>query len=156
MKKIFIACPFIKYIEGNNFINDNFKKFTEDLYLLCSQYASEVFLALKREDYGENPMKSYSCAMDLEEAENADLVIAIPDDSMGVAVELGWVSAMQKTVILILNEKQTYTPLICNINQITPGQVIFYKEEENETLTYIKEVLEHYKKIMDGDEVRSE
>lgn len=151
MKKIFIACPFIKFIKGNNFISSNFKHFTEELYNLCAEYAPEVFLALKREEYGAKPLKAYSCSIDLKEAENADIVIAIPDDSMGVAVELGWMSAMNKTVILVLNKKQKYTPLVANINKITPGRVIFYENEERNSLPYIEEALKYYKKITDRD-----
>lgn len=154
MNKIFIACPFIKYINGTTFINSNFKQFTEELYDLCSNYASTVFLALKREDYGAKQLKSYSCLMDLEEAKNADLVIAIPDDSMGVAVELGWMSAMRKTIILVLNKNQSYTPLVYNINMITPGKVIFFEGEEKNSLQNLKETLDYYKKIMDGDEIK--
>ena len=151
MNKIFIACPFIKFINGTNFINDDFRKFTEDLYDLCLEYASEVFLALKREDYGAKPLQSYSCSMDLEEAKSADLVIAIPDDSMGVAVELGWMSAMGKNVILLLNKNQTYTPLVYNLNKITPGKVIFYEHEGKDIISNIKEVLEDYRNLIDGD-----
>lgn len=32
MNKIFIACPFIKYVDGTGFTNESYKKFTEDLY----------------------------------------------------------------------------------------------------------------------------
>ena len=156
MNKIFIACPFIKFINGTSFINNDFKQFTEKLYNLCSNYASKVFLALKREDYGAKQLKSYSCLMDLEEAKNTDLVIAIPDDSMGVAVELGWMSAMGKTIILVLNKNQSYTPLVSNINKITPGKVIFFEGEEKNSLHDIKEALDYYKKIMDGVEKKNE
>ena len=146
MKKIFIACPFIKFINGTNFINKDFQKFTEDLYDLCTEYASEVFLALKREEYGTKPLPNYSCSMDLEEAKSSDIVIAIPDDSMGVAVELGWMSAMGKTVILVLKKNQKYTPLITDIHKITSGKVIFYENDERSSLQDIKEALEYYKK----------
>lgn len=152
MKKIFIACPFIKFIKGTEFINNDFRCFTEELYDLCKQYASKVFLALKREEYGEKPLESYSCLMDFEEAQNSDLVIAIPDDSMGVAVELGWMSAMGKTIILVLDKHKSYTPLVYNINKITPGKVIWFEGKENNSLSNIKEILDYYKKIMDGDE----
>ena len=151
MNKRFIACPFIKFIKGTTFINNDFRQFTEDLYDLCSEYASEVFLALKREEYGTKPLYSYSCSMDLKEAESADLVIAIPDDSMGVAVELGWISAWGKTVILVLKKNQKYTPLVANIHKITPGKVIFYENEENSSLQDIRGALEYYNKLTDGD-----
>ncbi len=75
MKKIFIACPFIKFIDGTKFINENFKNFIEELYDLCGKYADTVFLALKREEYGAKPLKNYSCLMDFEEAKNADFIM---------------------------------------------------------------------------------
>lgn len=151
MNKIFIACPFIKFIKGTNFISDDFRRFTEKLYDLCTEYAHEVFLALKREEYGTKPLESYSCSMDLDEAKSADLVIAIPDDSMGVAVELGWMSAMGKTVVLVLKKNQIYTPLITDIHKITPGKVILYENEEKSLLADIRGALEYYKKLTDGD-----
>ena len=39
MKKIFIACPISKNIDGNKFINNDFKIFIEELYKLCQKYA---------------------------------------------------------------------------------------------------------------------
>ena len=48
MNKIFIACPFIKFINGTSFINNDFKQFTEKLYNLCSNYASKVFFSFKK------------------------------------------------------------------------------------------------------------
>lgn len=150
MNKIFIACPFIKYINEAGFSNSEFRKFTENVYDLCSNYASDVFLALKREEYGAKQLKKYSCKLDFDEAKNADLVVAFPDDSMGVAVELGWVSAMGKPVILLLNKKQIYTPLVYNIHKITSGKVIFFENDEDKTLKALKEVLDYYKMMMHG------
>ncbi len=150
MNKIFIACPFIKFIKGTSFINNDFREFTENLYNLCTEYASEVFLALKREEYGARPLPFYSCAMDLNEAKNSDLVIAIPDDSMGVAVELGWMSAMNKPIVLLLNKNQRYTSLVANIHKVTSGKVIFYENIEKSSLLDVRETLEYYKEIIEG------
>lgn len=142
MNKIFIACPFIKYINETIFTDDAFRHFTEVLFALCEQYAPEVFLALKREEYGNKPMLRYSCIMDLTEMKGADLVIAIPEDSMGVAVELGWASALGKPIILLLNKAQRYTPLVSNINKITAGRVIWYEDAQESALPAIKDALE--------------
>lgn len=152
MKKIFIACPFIKFIKGTNFTNEDFRYFIENLYNLCCKYADTVFLALKREEYGAKPLKDYSCLMDFVEAQNADFVIAIPDDSMGVAVELGWMSAMGKTMVVVLDKNQNYTPLVANINTITPGEVIFFENEAKNVLPDIENILNYYKILIDGDE----
>lgn len=125
MLKIFISCPFNKYIKDSVFVDKRIRRFTEELYNTCLEYANEVFLALKREDYGVKPLLSYSCAMDLDEMANSDLIIAIPEDSMGVAVELGWAIMLIKEIILVL-DKSCYDPYILDINTITKGAVVWY------------------------------
>ncbi len=142
MNKIFIACPFIKYVDGSGFTSASYKEFTEDLYELCLKYAPNVFLALKREEYGAKPIEFYSCKMDLDELINSDIIIAVPDDSMGVAVELGWASAHNKYIVLLLSEKQRYSALVKNITTITPGHVIWYKGDEKNVLPEIDRFLE--------------
>lgn len=151
MKKIFIACPFIKFVKGSEFTDKKFKKFTENLYDLCSKYADDVFLALKREDYGKKPLEHYTCSMDFDEVKKSDLIIAIPDDSMGVAVELGWMSALGKIIILVMEKNKGYTPLVKNINKITPGKVILFEKEEKEALNEIEETLKYYSKFIEGE-----
>jgi len=144
MKKIFIACPFIKYINGTTFMDNTFRFFTEQLYDLCMEYASEVFLSLKREEYGAKPLPYYSCSMDLSEVRNSDLMVAIPDDSMGVAVEIGWMSAMKKPIILILNKNQIYSPLVKNIHKITLGHTVYYENGEINALDGVRKTLDFY------------
>ncbi|MBR4410210.1 MAG: nucleoside 2-deoxyribosyltransferase [Firmicutes bacterium] len=142
MNKIFIACPFIKYVNGTDFTNDNYRKFTEDLYDLCLNYAPEVFLALKREEYGSKPIKNYSCQMDFDELMEADVIVAVPDDSMGVAVELGWASACNKYIIILLNKEQKYSALVKNITTVTQGEIIWYEGEERNAMSDISDALE--------------
>lgn len=134
MNKIFIACPFIKYVDGTSFTSESYKKFTEELYELCQEIVPNVFLALKRENYGSKPLETYSCKMDLDELEDSDIIIAVPDDSMGVAVELGWASAHNKYIVLLLNKEQNYSALVKNIITITPGHIIWYEGEEKNVL----------------------
>ena len=146
MKKIFIACPFIKYMNGTTFTDSAFRMFIEQLYDLCTEYAPEVFLSLKREEYGAKPLPYYSCYMDLDEARDSDVMVVIPDDSMGVAVEIGWMSAVKKPIILVLNQNQVYSPLVKDIHKITPGDTVYYADEEVFALEGIRQVLESYLK----------
>lgn len=140
-KKIFISCPFNKFLKNNTFVDKPFREFTEELYEVCLQYTPNVFFALKREDYGAKPMPNYSCLRDFEEMKNADIVLAIPDDSMGSAVEIGWASAMRKNIVLILNMGQDYSPLITNIPKITAGEIIWYKKDLLSILPIIRNKL---------------
>lgn len=142
MNKIFISCPFIKYINGTNCINENYRRFTEDLFEICLRFAPEVFMALKREDYGAKPIQNYSCAIDLEELLESDLVIAYPDDSMGVAVEIGWASALGKYIVVLLNKQQEYSALVKNITTVTDGHIIWYEGTEENVLIDILHFLE--------------
>lgn len=143
MRKVFIACAFSKYLDGTVFTDDAFAAFLRKLYRLCQTYASEVFLAAEREEYGKNLMKDVCTELDFEEMKTSDIVVAIPDDSKGVAVELGWASWMQKKLVLILNLNQRYTPLISGLGDITETTTLFYEGSLDETvLSRLAAVLE--------------
>lgn len=144
MKKIFIACPISKYLNGDEFTDEYFKTFMENVYSLCIEYTPNVFLALEREKYGKNLMTDICTVLDIEEMKSSDFVIAIPDDSMGVAVELGWASVLKKQILLILNDHQRYTPLISGMGDITNTTIIHYDRILDETIFFkIKEFLDH-------------
>lgn len=126
MNKIFIACPISKYIEENRFISDNLRAFIEELYQICQKYASEVFITLRREEYDKKIMTDIHTMLDFEEMKTTDLVVAIPEDSKEVAVELGWASYMKKHILLLLDCNDRYTPLITGLKDITDTEIIWY------------------------------
>lgn len=128
MEKIFIACPISKYINNDEFINDEFKMFIENLYDICQKYANKVFLALRREEYGKKLMKDTCTELDFEEMKTTNMVVAIPEDSKGTGVELGWASYMNKKIILILDRNQRYTPLISGLNDIADTEIVWYND----------------------------
>ena len=136
MKEIFIACPISKYIEGNEFTNNEFKQNIEKIYKICEKYTANIFLALRREEYGKKLMKDTCTELDFEEMKTSDIVVAIPEDSIGTAVELGWASCMNKKVILILDKFQRYTPLISRLNDITDTEIIWYERKIDERIVY--------------------
>ena len=146
MRKIFIACPMSKYIDKGKFTNKNFKIFIETLYSICQEYAQEVFLALQREEYGKKLMKDTCTELDFEEMKTADLVVAIPEDSKGTAVELGWASCMEIKILLILDRNQRYTPLISGLNDITNTKIIWYDKKLD------KNVLDNIEKLIKKSE----
>lgn len=118
-KTIFIACPISKYLTDTG-MNKEYEVFIKKVYSVCEKYTSKVFLALKREEYGKAKMADNVCTpLDYEEMEKADLIIAFPEDSQGVAVELGWASAMKKNVFLILNKNYSNSPLINALHMVT-------------------------------------
>lgn len=136
MKKIFIACPISKYIEGNEFTNNEFKQNIEKTYEICQKYTSNIFLALRREEYGKKLMKDTCTELDFEEMKNSDIIVAIPEDSKGTAVELGWASCMKKKVILLLDQNQRYTPLISSLKDVTDTDIIWYENNIDKDTLY--------------------
>ncbi len=123
-RKIFIACPISKYlIDGG--MDQEFAEFVRPIYHLCRDYARDVFFALEREKYGAAVMDGQTCTpLDYRAMIDADLILAIPEDSMGVAVELGWASALNKDILLVLEEKYRYSPLISAIHSIAKARYI--------------------------------
>lgn len=140
MMKIFISCPFISKIDGNT-IDKEYEKFTDNLFHTCKEFSRSVFMALKREDYGRKKLKKYTVDLDFNEMKTCDLVICIPENSSGVAVELGWASALKKHIILLLKTDKKYSPLVRNIINLTTGEVIEYDGDDSMAIELIKGAL---------------
>ena len=145
--KIIIACPISKYLTDGG-INKDFEIFIKEIYSLCQNYSNKVFLALEREEYGKNKMYGADCTIaDFNEMKDTDLLIAFPEDSMGVSVEIGWASMQQKEILVFIDSKYKQSELVKSINSITKGKRIDintskgYKDNTNLIKKYIKEYL---------------
>jgi len=122
--KIFIACPISKYLI-NDGLDKEFEEFIKEIYGLCKEYRENVILALDREEYGKKKMYGDECTtLDYKEMKDTDLLIAFPENSAGVAVELGWASAMKKTILVFTDKKYHQSELVKSINSITEGENI--------------------------------
>ena len=130
-RKIFIACPITKYFdEKSQGMEENFKHFIKKVLEVARRYCDHVFLALEREQFGFARMEGDICTpLDYKEIQNSDLIIAIPEDSMGVAVELGWASSLGKDIIVIVQNKYKYSPLIKSLHTITKVEYIYLNND---------------------------
>lgn len=121
-KKIFIACPISKYLTDDG-IYKEFEIFIKNIYAFCQSISSITFLALDREEYGKKKMYGSDCTTaDFNEIQNTDLLIAFPEDSMGVSVELGWASALGIETIVFIDKKYKQSELVKSINSIVNGK----------------------------------
>ena len=76
-------------------------------------------------------MKPDVCTLkDFEEIKDSDLLIAIPGDppSGGVHIELGWASAMNKNIIILLEKGKRYCDLANGLAIVANVKYIRYKE----------------------------
>ena len=147
--KIFIACPISKYLTSDGMDHD-FEVFIRGIHEHCKTFTEDVFLALEREEYGKNKMYGSDCTVaDFNEIKNTDILIAFPEDSMGVSVEMGWASMLEKEMLVFVDKKYKQSELVKSINSITKGKRIdidtsngykkLVNEIKNEITNYIND-----------------
>ena len=64
----------------------------------------------------------------LEELKKADLLIAYPEQSIGVNIELGWASAFKKEVLILLNEKDRVSVMHSGLKGVTSSKIIRFRD----------------------------
>lgn len=123
--KTFLACPISGYMQGDQLVlPDRFERFIRKIYQMLREESDETFLALERERWGDELMQGNVCTpLDFQEMRRCDMVIAYPGTSCGVAVELGWASALGKPIVLLLETASDYTPMIRELGRLPGARV---------------------------------
>jgi hypothetical protein len=139
-RKIFIACPITKFFLNGRKLDEDFEFFIKEVRKVCLSRSERVFLALDRELYGEALMDPLECVpLDYQELVEADDIIAFPEDSLGVAVEMGWASAFRKRMLVFTDQRFAYSSLIKAIDSVSPARVVqFFHEGYRESLPRVK------------------
>lgn len=127
---IFLGTPITCLLEKNNLFSEsnkmNLKKIISSL-----REKNEVFCAIEREKWGEELLSGEVCTiLDYEAMQNCDTFIAIPNNSYGVYMELGWASSLGKNIIVLINRKfGIKSPLIEGIFELSNFTLIEYDDE---------------------------
>lgn len=145
---IFIACPIGKYMK-NNSVGHEYETFIKSIVDLCREYSDNVFIALEREKYGKLRMLGDTCTPDdYNRMKESTYLIAIPEDSMGVSVEIGWASADKKDIILILDKNYKASEIVKHIHTVTDGDKLVidtteksYKDQGNIIYDFLRDSL---------------
>lgn len=119
--KGFLACPISQHLRGDLLeLPPEYERFIRRIYAAVRSDCDEVFLALEREGWGRSLMPGEICTpLDFAEMKRCDVVVAYPGASCGVAVELGWASALGKPLILLLDPAATYSPIIRELGHVS-------------------------------------
>ncbi len=64
----------------------------------------------------------------MEELKNADLLVAYPEQSVGVNIELGWASAFKKKVLILLNENDRISIMHSGLVGVTDSKIIRFRD----------------------------
>ena len=143
--KIYLASPISKYVRKG--MDKDYVDTLDSVYELLKEYG-DVYYPLKKEAYGEDKTAGSGdvCTkVDFDKVNEADLIVAFPEDSQGVSVELGWASSAKKKVLVFIDKNYHQSELIRFIDTITPGTKINidtkegYKKEKKIILKSIKD-----------------
>jgi nucleoside 2-deoxyribosyltransferase len=116
--RIFLASPFTHYLirdaDGSHRLDPDLHALLLRIESALTEAGHSLFLSQRREEFGAKLWSAHQCTpFDFLEMQCSDCVIAIPDKSYGVHVEIGWATAMGKPVLLVVDESAEFTsPLL--------------------------------------------
>ncbi|WDF02001.1 nucleoside 2-deoxyribosyltransferase [Shouchella hunanensis] len=134
-KKMFLAGPFKSLVNSNTGIMGKHEK--QKLINLISFFETRGFSvhnAHKREGWGKDFMTPEECTeIDFKEISACDLFVAFPGApaSPGTHIEIGWASALNKPIVLLLEEEKDYAFLINGLGTIANVTFIRFRTEED-------------------------
>lgn len=143
-KKVFLAGPFKSLVDPKTGMMANHEK--QKLLNLISFFEERGFSvhnAHKREGWGKDFMTPEECtAIDFKEISTCDLFVAFPGSpaSPGTHIEIGWASALNKPIILLLEEGKDYAFLIKGLDAVANVISIRYQKEDD----YLREIEKQY------------
>ena len=120
IKKIYLASPISKYVRKG--MNKDYTETMDNIFKLLSNYG-ETYYPLKKEAYGEDKTAgsgNVCTKIDFDKVNEADLIVAFPEDSQGVSVEIGWASSVNKKILIFIDKNYHQSELIRFIDTITP------------------------------------
>lgn len=147
-KNVYLACPISKYVREG--FNEEFLEVVNGIYEYLSK-EHNVYYPLKKEAFGQDKTTGSGdvCTpIDFKEVNKADIIVAIPEASMGVSVEIGWASSSHKNVLIFIDKKYHQSELIRYIDTITPAKKIYidtsegYGKEKEKILEEVKKYFE--------------
>lgn len=125
--KVFISCPFTGLCDEEKYeIKEQYKSFFNKLIEKLEEKGCDYYLAIKRENWGIDHKGPEECTKsDYEGVKSSDFLIVIPGNKMskgisgGVHVELGWASAMQKKMHILIEDDFEYSPVLMGLNALS-------------------------------------
>lgn len=119
--KIYLASPISKYVRKG--MDKEYIEVVNSIYEILKEYGDPYF-PLKKEAYGEDKTAGSGevCTkVDFDKVNESDFIVAFPEDSMGVSVEIGWASSAQKNILIFIDKNYHQSELIRFIDTITPA-----------------------------------
>lgn len=128
--KVFISCPFTGLCDEKKYeIKDEYKDFFNKLTEKLENMGCDYYLAIKRENRGIDHKGPEECTKsDFEGVKSSDFLVVIPGNNIskgisgGVHVELGWASALDKKMHILIEDNYQYSPVLMGLNILSPTE----------------------------------
>jgi nucleoside 2-deoxyribosyltransferase len=125
--RVFLAAPFTQFISSDGVVEAPARSQLSTLRAALMANGHSVFLAHEREAWGAELMTPQQCTpLDFAEMQETDVVCAYLGEppSYGVHIELGWASALDKPILLLVNSTVAYSPLVWGLSEMTEVRVL--------------------------------
>ena len=131
--KIFLAAPFTQYIDGDK-IPEEIKSSLNNIISSLKSEGYEVFSAHVEEKWGEDLDDPFSALKrDFNELRDSEILVAFigQPPSPGVQMEIGVALAMNKRIIYLIKEGDSYPFLLDGLPKLTDAQPLRYTSYDN-------------------------
>ncbi len=134
--KAFISAPYTKKSSNQNsphkgqIVDTAFINFLNSIDSLVRSFGIETFFPHRDlHHWGKTKLsEEYIGKKSLEEIKKSDLMIAYPEESVGVNIELGWASVLKKQVIILINENENVSMMYPALNGITNAHIVKFRD----------------------------
>jgi deoxyadenosine/deoxycytidine kinase len=136
MPKAYIAAPFTSksifkapQVYGK-IVDTAYRNFLETIEATVKSCGLETFLPHKDlHKWGDVYIDPKEIGkLSLENLSRSDLVIAYPEKSVGVNIELGWASLLNKKIIVLVNENDEVSLMYVGLKGVTASEIIKFRD----------------------------
>ncbi|GAA2271633.1 MULTISPECIES: hypothetical protein [Kitasatospora] len=132
VRSLFLAGPFIQLLDpATGEMPDEARAPFDLLIKHFEAQGISVHNAHRREAWGAELMSPEQCTgLDQEEIRKAEVFVALPGSppSPGTHVEVGWASAFDKPIVLLLERGREYTFLVQGLHTVATVEYVLYTD----------------------------
>jgi len=137
MPKAYITAPYMSksffetpQLHGKIIIDTAYRNFLETIEATVKSCGLETFLLHKDlHKWGDVYIDPKELGKkSLEVVTSSDVIVAYPERSVGVNIELGWASLLKKKIIVLVNERDNVSLMHTGLNGVTNTEIIKFRD----------------------------
>jgi nucleoside 2-deoxyribosyltransferase len=132
VSSLYLAGPFLGLIDpATGRLPDHSRTAFATLIEHFEHQGVQVYNAHRREAWGAELMLPEQCTrLDQQEIRDADLFVALPGNpaSPGTHIEIGWASAFDRPIVLLLEQGTEYTFLVQGLHAVATVEQVRYTD----------------------------